>query len=453
MSVASSSLEPYNLAPDFEALVVYTAATSNSFWASIGRHLDSHCLASTMAKYVLDACKLIALGNDKKGPGSTLLVLQRLARRRNEGKITQETLLEISDYITEVESWVQEAKRLGTLPSEAMIIAELAPILKQRANGSAIELAATQYSTGGDLSAARAAFDAASKIGAPQATPDTTLLHIGALADIRSAGNFDKLSTGIFELDQEIKGGVPRGSLTVWLATSGAGKSQALVTGCATAALTKPFTGLVTLELPKYVQEARIFACLTGLEVDMILSNEKTQLEVERRFGIMMAGGVGQIAVVDMPPQATIVADIVNWIEEQEQITGQKMEAIYIDYADKMHAKTKDDSSYVRMGAVYEGLRRDIADQRKMWVFTASQAKAPQKGAKQLSLHDGADSQQKVRVADLVVSLNGDGEVNPTLMMKVLKYRHGVANKEIGPLPTDFERGRITPRAKEWTQW
>ncbi len=58
-----------------------------------------------------------------------------------------------------------------------------------------------------------------------------------------------------------------------------------------------------------------------------------------------------------------------------------------------------------------------------------------------LDVDDCADSMNKVRVADLVVSINTREE---SVELFNAKNRHGHARQKIGPLPTAYEMGRLS---------
>ena len=114
-----------------------------------------------------------------------------------------------------------------------------------------------------------------------------------------------------------------------------------------------------------------------------------------------------------------------------------------VDYADKMTADIKDRSSYKIMEYVYEHLRIFVHENQK-WGWTASQAsRADKYQKKHVDLEHVADSINKVRVADLVVTLNLDEE--DEMKFYVAKNRTGRSRQTVGPLPTEFEIGCIVP--------
>ena len=52
------------------------------------------------------------------------------------------------------------------------------------------------------------------------------------------------------------------------------------------------------------------------------------------------------------------------------------------------------------------------------------------------------------RTADLVITLNPRDE-GATLMFRIDKNRHGRGGEDIGPLPHEFEKGRVCPVYRE----
>ena len=89
---------------------------------------------------------------------------------------------------------------------------------------------------------------------------------------------------------------------------------------------------------------------------------------------------------------------------------------------------------------------RLFAHETKKWVSTASQAKrsAGKDKKRVIGLDDVADSINKVRVADLVITINGQDE----LEYAVEKNRYGRAGVRVGPLPHDFACGAMVPRVE-----
>jgi hypothetical protein len=151
--------------------------------------------------------------------------------------------------------------------------------------------------------------------------------------------------------------------------------------------------------------------------------------------------------VRDFTPYATTLEDIKEWVDQCEQFYGRKMDLLVVDYADKVGAKAKkgeqQSNEYTSGRVVYEGLRI-YADARKMFCWTASQANRQKDRKKVLDLNDVADSLHKIRVADLVVTLNLQGEGEETeVVLNIAKHRTGRSRVKIGPLPCAYELGQV----------
>jgi hypothetical protein len=228
--------------------------------------------------------------------------------------------------------------------------------------------------------------------------------------------------------------------------------SMALATQAAEGVRRKMFVGFVTLELPESVQLARLFANLTAVPTSLILDNDQDRAEAKRRIELV-ENQIGLCEVAEFAPHATTVKDLVDWVDSKEQEHGMHMELLVVDYGDKLHAPAvRDNNEYLAMRYVYEGLRRDIAVERGMWVWTGSQASRPSKDTgKRLDLHHVADSMHKVRVADLVITLNP--KEDGMMELYVAKNRMGRSLYTVGPLVTDLERARLVPVAREIGPW
>ena len=195
-----------------------------------------------------------------------------------------------------------------------------------------------------------------------------------------------------------------------------------------------------TLELPEAEVLARLKANLTGLPINAILDGSMEQAksriaELETRLGIGY--------VQEFTPHMTTVADLGEWVTRCEDTIGSSIDVLIVDYADRLSAPTEK-SEYQAMRVVYEELRQLGVD-HNCFNWTASQASRQQKGSKRTDLNHVADSMHKVRIADLVITLNVKGEDTDLLEYYIAKHRTGRSRVIVGPLPTEFERGRISP--------
>lgn len=432
--------DPYGLEPAFERAVAVLCATEPRFWAKVGREVDPECMAQGPARLAVQAARLIAK-DQGSGPRSALTVLQRLARASQSGKLHP-------DRVREVATMLEDAEDAG-LPPLDEVVSELAPILKRRIQSAAILEAHAQFARHGDFVVVSDMIAKAQQVGVSEGAVGFKIGAHGfeSIAALRKLG---RLPTGILELDMALKGGMMRGKLGVVVGDSGAGKSVFLASVACEGVRNKLRVAVATLEISEEETFARVAAGLTGVPIDLILEVEDKRLEAERRLELMLPD-IGVMHIGEFQPHITTVREIVDWVDGLEQTDGAAVDLVVVDYGDKLHApQVTTDNEYLAMRYVFEGMRRDGAKAKNQWWWTASQAKGAPKGKDVLDLNSAADSKHKARVSDLMITINVRDEGN---LYFVAKNRGGPSRMMIGPLPTDFERGRITPVSREWRQW
>lgn len=432
--------EPYGLAPEFERAVVWLACSRPRFYGTIGAYLDPTLLGLPAGQVAFEAAKAI-FTDTGNGPDAWMLVVQRLRRWEGEGKVTRAQIQEVYALLEEVEDAAQR-------PSEEAVIAEIAPVLKRRKQAEVMTTAFDEFAKKGDFSRVIGMVQMADRIGVVNDSLGT-LLGNAAFDNILRSKRIQKLPTGIPELDQLLQGGMHIGCEGVFLADSGGGKSMALGHVAASGVMLSQDVAYATLELPEDIIQARLFAHVTNVPIDSIMYTEDGLLLAKDRWA-QVAPGYGSCVVKSFTPQATKVEDIKDWVRRHEQEIGRPVTLIVVDYGDKLVApKTKDDSTYTTGRVVYEGLRI-WAEEEKKWMWTASQAtrKSAGKTRKRLDIDDVADSMHKVRVADLVVSINPDLDENGAVSMLsyyIAKNRLGQGRLGTLPLPHEWEFGRASP--------
>jgi KaiC/GvpD/RAD55 family RecA-like ATPase len=433
-STGTARAESYGLDPGFEMGAVVALCRSTGLYARIGASVDPACLGSPVATLAMKAAKEFAT-EVGKGPGSLLVVLQRLNRWRDDGKLAQAKIEEVADAFDAAED--------AGVPSDDAVVTELAPILQRRARQAALRGAMEDFAKGGDMAKTEAALAKARSIGRV-ADVDGSILGSASFESIDALRLMDRMPTGITELDLLLDGGYPRG-LSIFVGDSGAGKSMCLAHSAAEGIYNQMHVGMVTLELPEEVQLARIIANLTGTPINDLLNGR--QQRAKDRLAQMIPA-LGMLTVRYFAPRATKVDDLFRWIEQREHKVGRRMDLLVVDYMDKLSTGT-DESDYKAQGNIADALR-DYAISRQMFCLSASQAKrASGKGGKTagLDLHDVADSMGKVRVADIVIPIRKDEE-NQTVDFFLGKNRLGESRRGTGPLPQDQACGRVVTVAR-----
>lgn len=427
---------PYNLDAGFEKQVVTLACSSPRFYGRIGHALDPELMKLEPSKHALRAAHQI--NNDVgHGPSSGTMVIQRLRRWMADGKVTLEAIKEVAELF-------DDAEDTGVDPEDS-VVAELAPLLRQRIRDEAVDAAIASYGKQGDLSRVVELETKAARIGQVD-TSVGTVLGSESFDEIVKLKDLMRLQLGVMELDSTLDGGLQSGGLGILVGASGDGKSMGLSHISGVNLVGGLFIAYATLELPKEVVLARIKANITGVPINTMLNGD---IEEARQRLESLAHKLGRLVVQEFSPKTTTVDDLKAWVDNCEAQAGRKIDLLVVDYGDKLGAKAKkgeQQNEYTGALAVFEGLRV-YAHDRKIFCWTASQASRQKDRKKRLDLNDVADSMHKIRVADLVITLNlrDDGTEEPMIVFYIAKHRTGKSRVEIGPMPTEYERGRICP--------
>lgn len=439
-------VEPYAFTPDFEAQVVYLCCARSRFLGRVEKSLEAAAMPSPAGQLAISAAAAIFedLGH---GPDDPLLVLQRLRRWSDDGKVTMAALQEVSDLF-------DAAEDAGIKPEEG-VMAELAPVLKSRLLQDTVRTSMEEYSSKGDFSKVVSMVERAQRLGVVDNSLGTRVGG-GSFGIIEAVKHLERLPTGVMELDAAIGNGMPRGQLGVLVGGPGDGKSMGLNHIAGFGWKAGLCVGYVSLELPEHIVLARLKANVTNHSIDSILEGnaEAKRLLEHTPMGLMMYKG--------FTPQATTVNDVIDWVKQVEDHEGRKMDLLIVDYADKLTVRLKStggkgagkapDNPYTTFELVYEGLRIHAAD-RKTWTWTASQSgrKSAKDKKRVTDLDDVSDSMGKVRVADLVITLNSRDD-GASIEWYVAKNRTGKSRIKVGPLPVDFACGSMTIRPKTDTE-
>lgn len=425
----------YDFISDFEKALVYLAATSESFMLRVGILLESEAFALPASKLIV--AQVAALEKENVKPSATI-VLQRLRSISKTGKLTHDDILLAQSFFDEM-----ERSGKGKALDETAITNEVVPILRKRRQDAALLKALDGKARGNlDTKALREELEAAEGIGVHDKSVG---LEMGdsMWAAIEARRLIARRRTGISELDTQLNGGAVPGALSFVIGGPGDGKSMYLSHIAANCIRQRGLVGCVTLEVDEVEWQSRVIANLMDTPVTEVQgpNNKLIRRAFEER---QEKGDFGAVVVKDMTGRITKVQDLKDWNNACEDKYGRPFDLIVVDYADKMEPHKACKGMYEGMLYVYDGLRMWAAEKRLWPLWTASQSKAKGKDQHTLGLYDAADSTHKVRVADLVVTLNVNKETGE-IRYWIAKHRLGKSDIMIGPLPIDFSRGRMAP--------
>jgi replicative DNA helicase len=427
--------EKYGLDPKFEAAVVALLASSQAFWRRLGHAIDPEALDQPAAVLVARAAKAVA-AESGDGPASSLIVVQRLRRWHDEGKVTLE-------QVQAAGAMLDAAEDAGLPPVESAIV-ELAPVVRKRKRREVVKRAALAYAGGEGWDEIAAEAEAASKIGVAEETSGLGLDDDSAFAAIRAYKSLTHLPTGVPELDSFLDGGIQRRRLGIVMGDTGHGKSTMLNQVCAHTLLGGMNAAYASLELPEDEALTNLVANLVGMPIKELLNGHMP--EAQDRIGAMRAR-LGRFRVRHFTPTTTTVADIRAWVDAMEREQGIEVHLVVVDPLDEIvfaGAGSKD-STYTTQGKATKDLRNWIKESQK-WCWATSHVKGGDRRRKVIGLDDVADSRWKVKTPDVVLSLMKDADEQITF--NVAKNRGGRSSALIGPLPSGFACGMIVPVAR-----
>lgn len=423
---------PYGFNPDFERAIAVLLAHRPKFYGLVGRDLDYERFTVPAVRLVVKLVK--AMGAESgHGPSAFVLVVQRATRAMEEGTVTREEVDDIIDLFDEFGS---------NLPNEPEVVAELVPVLKRELEAVAVRSAIDVYGRKGSFDEVAATLRRSETLGKVDRSTGSKL-SVAALGDIRRLRQGDRLQTGILELDFNLGGGLPRGKAGMIVAGAKVGKSFFLTGQAAHALAQGHFVALATLELSEEDQNARLISNLTGVPIDAVVDGSQEERITELLEELLPTLGVFRVKF--FPAGLTTMVDIVEWVKEIEEEEKRKVDLLEIDYIDKVGSSNKKHSStYDIQGQAAEDFRLHIVS-RQCWGWTASQPKrrdAKERG-RRIEIDDIADSQNKVRVMDLILTAHRPCEEE--VEFYVAGNRNGRDKFSVGPFPHALAIAQLVP--------
>ncbi len=425
--------DPYGLDAVFERIVAQFCATSTKFWGKVAPGLDPEAITDPTARLIIRACGTI-FRETGRGPTSYAIVMQRLRSWREQGKVPDKDLQPAKIALADAEEDLVDF-------DEQAILLELLPVLRRRMEKNALKRGYDTYSKKGDLAPVSLMLDKAQRLGAADTS---TGLQLGSYlfdAELK-VSDIKRLSTGIIELDASLDDGMKRANFGVVMGSTGAGKSLFMSHIAAEAAAMGIGVAYATLEINEEDICARILGNLVDMPVSDLTRFKASQDEAKRRVQLLERDGLLGFAVVKyFTPDVTTVDDIFEWITAEEDAHRQKIEVVLIDSGNHLTDAGKK-TRWEQQDGVSAKLR-DRAHKDNIWIWTGAQADAEgmnTKKTKRLEAHNAAYSKGIPRNCDLLITLNPRDE---GIMYHVAKNRLGKGGDDVGPIPHQWEFGRM----------
>jgi replicative DNA helicase len=235
-----------------------------------------------------------------------------------------------------------------------------------------------------------------------------------------------KYPFGLKFLDDNTSGGSEKGTLTLFVAGAGGGKSIALVNVAAHQMLLGKNVLYITLEMAEAKISERIDAKLLGIPIWQVPKQAKQ--EYLTRIGKIQQKTIGDIVIRQFPTSAASVLDFRHLIHELKLKQDWEPDILIVDYlgicADARTGKA--DNTYTKLKHISEDIR-GLAIEMKIPAFSAAQVNRSGYGNSSVDMSNLAESMALAHTADAIISIYQNEELeegNQALLM-FLKNRFG----------------------------
>ena len=252
-----------------------------------------------------------------------------------------------------------------------------------------------------------------------------------------------QIPTMIPSLDRALRGGLSKGELGILLAEPKKGKSIGLIHMGAAALMTK--SGRVAHFVLEGTTEQcilRYLSRISGIEYARLEKDDITK-EEQKKVDELMKKYINRLDLIPMNKHWNYtVFDIESKLKELKSV-GRNPDLIIVDYADLLSSGHAGLEKRLDQTEVYRNLKK-LAVMGNYAIWTASQAQRPSKEPDDVYLlraKDISESYEKVRIADLVATLNQTPREkdNGLLRLHLDIYRSNDADTTI-TLITNFEK-------------
>lgn len=278
---------------------------------------------------------------------------------------------------------------------------------------------------------------------------DDAVVPIGKFEDIRQMYVADamkksvQIPTAIPTFDKHLRGGLTKGELGILLAEPKKGKSIGLI-HMGSACLMANFGRVAHFVLEGTTEQAilRYLSRISGIEYARLEKDEITK-EEQQKIDKLMKKYMNRLDLIPMNKHWNYtVHDIESKLKELRAV-GRNPDLIVVDYADLLGSGQPGLEKRLDQTEVYRNLKK-LAVMGNYAIWTASQAQRPSKEPDEIYLlraKDISESYEKVRIADLVATLNQttSERKNGILRLHLDIYRSNDADETMN-LITNYEK-------------
>lgn len=267
----------------------------------------------------------------------------------------------------------------------------------------------------------------------------------------RTARIGDFIPTGIRELDKIMGGGREKGTLGVFMAPTGQGKSAVLITMGVNASRRKYKVAHITLELSQHAVVNRYEAAYTNITKPEIVVLEKKVVIKLRRIAKLVKPA--DVIVKEFPARGLTIEQLRSWLANLEFWYEFVPDLLIVDYVDIMKMPGKAEDRWINQGDMYTEMR-GLATEKKIAIWTGVQGKKGTLSKKKLNIDDIAGAIEKANIADSIIAVcrTEKEKADHEGRLFVAKNREGIDEVTI-KFKEDFARSIIKSISKaEYTR-
>ena len=207
------------------------------------------------------------------------------------------------------------------------------------------------------------------------------------------------VSTGWGPLDKAFNGGYERGTLTTFIAPTGAGKSMFLV-NCGAAALEQGLNvAYITLEMADWKIGLRFDSYYSGVEINAVPDN-KDHVKTEALSKVK-----GKLFIKEWPTKTASVQTIRAYLQKLAATKGFVPDMLVVDYADLLRGSNGFKDKRFELEGIYEDLRA-ISQEYNMIVVTADQTNRSGLDMEIVTIGQIGESYAKATVCDVIMTIS-----------------------------------------------
>lgn len=228
------------------------------------------------------------------------------------------------------------------------------------------------------------------------------------------------IATGWPPIDKVLNGGLERGTLTTFIAPTGAGKSMFLVNVACSIVEQGLNVLYVTLEMAEWKIGLRADSYYTGIAINEVPDNEEKVREIIGRKA------KGRLIIKEWPTKMATPQTLRSHLQKLEQTKEFKADCLILDYADLLRGTRSYGEKRHELEGVYEELRA-IGQEFNIPVVTADQTNRAGLNDDVVTLSSIAESYAKATVCDLIMTISRkmEDKQNGTGRLFVAKSRLG----------------------------